>query len=140
MSKPRCGVPDIIHEGHSTRRKRNANKKGNIIINIDQTTLLCVCVFLLFHIQCFSQPLEKKELDLSHFEIHDETKKFGRRSRNRQSFSNVGGSDGIQIHSQDDGEESRHKHTVIVNTIPQMKRIVIVLFLFTIIPQFCLQF
>nr|CAH0104223.1 unnamed protein product [Daphnia galeata] len=27
MSKPRCGVPDIIHEGHSTRRKRNANKK-----------------------------------------------------------------------------------------------------------------
>ena len=48
MSKPRCGVPDIIHEGHSTRRKRNANKKGNIIINIDQRlfcAFVCSCYF-----------------------------------------------------------------------------------------------
>ncbi len=57
-----------------------------------------MCLRFFYELRYFifnGRKLEKKELDLSHFEIHEATDKIGRESRNLQSFSDVGESDGI---------------------------------------------
>nr|CAH0102064.1 unnamed protein product [Daphnia galeata] len=53
MSKPRCGVPDIIHEGYSTRRKRNINKKGDRWKKQHLT----------YHILKYTKQLKKSDVD-----------------------------------------------------------------------------
>ena len=51
MSKPRCGVPDVIHEGSSNRRKRSVNKKGNVYRPSDR--FFCEFVWSMLEVTCY---------------------------------------------------------------------------------------